>query len=221
VRPFDSFGAQRNHAMDTCTFRYRWVFHLDADEVVTPELRDELCAIAAAGEPAYPVYRVPSRLMFMGAWLRHSGQYPSYQVRFGTAEALRFVDYGHGQREVQAPHEVGTLAAPLDHYNFSKGVNDWLARHLRYAQAEAQQARAVRGAPVPWSALVSADGTRRRRALKQASYRMPFRPLVRFLYVYVVRRGFLDGAAGLHYATMIALYDYFIRLNERELERGR
>jgi glycosyltransferase involved in cell wall biosynthesis len=92
VRAFDSFAGQRNFAMDTGAFRHRWVLHLDADEVVTPALREELLVLAASTDAAYPVYRLPSRLIFMGRWLRHAGMYPAYQVRFGRAEALRIAD---------------------------------------------------------------------------------------------------------------------------------
>src|SRR6202008_2689873 len=98
-RPWDRFAGQRNFAMEHGALRHRWVLHLDADEVVTPELREELASIARAVDPQ-PVYRVPSRLMFRDRWLRHAGMYPAYQVRFGHADALRFVDHGHGQREV-------------------------------------------------------------------------------------------------------------------------
>lgn len=221
VRPFDSFANQRNHAMDAGDFRHPWVFHLDADEAVTADLCDEMQRIAANSAAPFPVYRVPSRLIFMGAWLKRSGMYPAYQVRFGKAGSLRFVDYGHGQREVQPPELIGTLQAPLDHHNFSKGSNDWFARHLRYARAEARQSLDERGTQVSWRELASGDPTRRRRALKRAAYRMPLRPLLRFLYVYVARLGFLDGAAGFHYAIMMAVYQYFIGQNEQELLRER
>lgn len=220
-RPFDSFAGQRNFAMDAGEFRNPWVLHLDADEVVTRALHDELQALAGTGgKPAFPVYRIPSRLIFMGRWLRHAGMFPAYQVRFGRAGALRFVDHGHGQREVQPPGQVGTCTAPLDHYNFSKGINDWLARHLRYARREAAQATADAGDALPLAALLGADATQRRRALKQIAYRLPLRPLLRFLYVYVAKAGFLDGRAGFHYAAMIGVYQYIIDLNELEA-RGR
>jgi glycosyltransferase involved in cell wall biosynthesis len=221
TRAFDSFAGQRNFAMDTGAFRNPWVLHLDADEVVTPELRDELQALARAGAAAaFPVYRIPSRLIFMGRWLRHAGMYPAYQVRFGRAGELRFVDHGHGQREVQAPGQVGTCAGPFEHYNFSKGINDWFARHLRYARREAAQAVADAGDALPLRALFTGEAMQRRRALKQVGYRLPLRPLLRFLYVYVGKAGFLDGRAGFHYAAMIGVYQYLIDLNELEA-RGR
>lgn len=217
VRPFDTFAGQRNHAMGTGDFRHAWVLHLDADEVVPPALRDEMLAIAAQSAPPYPVYRLPSRLIFMGRWLRHAGMYPAYQVRLGQADALRFVDYGHGQREAQSPEFVGTCRNALDHHNFSKGINDWFGRHLRYARREAMQAIDESSQPLVLRQLWRGDSTTRRRALKRLAYRMPLRPLLRFLYIYVVKRGFLDGVAGFHYSAMIAVYQYFINLNERDL----
>ena len=209
TRAFDSFGKQRNFAMEAGAIRHPWVLHLDADEVVTEALAKELQAIVAR-VAEFPVYRVPSRIIFMGRWLRYSGMYPSYQVRFGQREQLRFIDHGHGQREVQAAHDVGTLSAPLDHYNFSKGEDDWFARHRRYARDEATQALAERRQSLGLAELFHSDRTLRRRALKRLANRLPFRPTARFLYAYVLRRGFLDGRAGLRYARMLATYQRMI-----------
>lgn len=221
TRPFDSFGSQRNHAMEQGALRNEWVLHLDADEVVTPELREALQAIVHEGEGArFPAWRIPSRVIFMGRWLRHAGMYPSYQVRFGRRDALRFVDHGHGQREALPAHEIGTLAAPFEHYNFSKGVNDWFARHLRYARAEALQAMAERGSALQPGELLARDATVRRRALKRLGNRLPFRPTLRFWYAYALRRGFLDGVAGYRYSRMLQAYQRFIDLNLAELEAG-
>jgi hypothetical protein len=192
-------------AMD---LRHPWVLHLDADEVVTPTLAEELKSIALARDSSTVAYRVASRLMFRGTWLKHAGMFPAYQVRFGRRDALRFVDVGHGQREAEDMGPVGTLKSPLDHYNFSRGSGDWFARHLRYAALEAD--RALRGGAPRFSALFGRDPMQRRRALKQLADRLPARPLLRFLYCYLLRRGFLDGRAGFHYACMMAIYQYFI-----------
>ena len=220
VRPFDSFAGQRNHAMEQAGFEHGWVLHLDADEVVPSALRDELQSIASAGNAPYPVYRVPSRIIFMGRWLKHAGMYPSYQVRFGRTDALRFIDHGHGQREVQSADLVGTLAHPLDHYNFSKGTSDWFVRHLRYADREARQILAERGERLQLSDAFNVDATVRRRGLKRLASRMPLRPALRFVYSYVVRLGFLDGRAGWRYARMLAIYQQFIDLKIQELLAG-
>lgn len=220
-RGFDSFAHQRNHAMEHGALLHRHVLHLDADEAVTDALRAELIALATATTTAHAVYRVPSRIIFMGRWLKHAGMYPAYQVRFGRADALRFVDHGHGQREVQPAHEVGTLIAPLDHYNFSKGVHDWFARHLRYAAREATLMLEERDQPLGLTGLFSADPTRRRRTLKRCAARMPFRPTLRFVYSYVLCFGFLDGRAGFDYARMLSVYQQFIDLRLQELRQPR
>jgi len=221
TRAFDSFGRQRNYAMEAGQLRYDWVLHLDADEIVTPPVATELQGLARAEGAKYPVYRIASRIIFMGRWLRHAGMYPSYQVRFGRRDQLRFMDHGHGQREVQTPEQVGTLCAALDHFNFSKGVGDWLGRHLRYAAAEAEQVFREAGQPLALGHLLAADPTVRRRALKRVAARLPFRPALRFGYAYFARLGFLDGMAGFRYAQMLATYQRFIDLQLMELRSGR
>jgi hypothetical protein len=209
TRAFDSFGRQRNFAMESGGLRHEWVLHVDADEVVTPELRVELQRIARVGAST-PAFRSPSRMMLMGRWLKHAGMYPSYQVRFGRRDELRFVDHGHGQREALPPEQVGTIDAPFDHYNFSKGLDDWHARHRRYAAEEAQQMLAERSELLGLAQLFSGDPTQRRRALKRVSAKLPFRPALRFAYAYLLRGGFLDGRPGLLYARMLATYQRYI-----------
>jgi len=217
-RAWDHFAGQRNYALDQGGLRHRWVLHLDADEVVTPELRDEMLAIARS-DSGMPGYRVPSRLMMMDRWLKHSGMYPTYQVRFGTRDGLRFQMVGHGQRETLRADQVGTLRGDLVHYNFSKGLADWLSRHARYARDEAEAA--VRdGGKRRWSELLTArDRVERRRAMKDLAHRLPLRPVARFIYVYFFRRGFLDGSAGLRYARLMARYQSMIDANMAELRQ--
>ncbi len=211
-RPFDNFADQRNFALDEGRLKHEWVLHLDADEVVTPELAREVQEIAARGQ-GRPGYRVPSRLMMMGRWLKHSGMYPSYQVRFGSRERLRFHMVGHGQRELLDPGEIGTMKGDLIHYNFSKGISDWLGKHARYARDEA--ASALRGGETyRWRDLLrTTDRVERRRLLKGLSHGIPMRPLARFVYIYLVRMGFLDGRPGLRYAMLIAIYQWAIDMN--------
>jgi hypothetical protein len=176
-----------------------------------------LLAIAARGSTDPVAYRIPSRLILMDRWLRHAGMYPAYQVRFGRRDGLRFIDHGHGQREDLPPEQIGTIDEPLDHHNFSKGLDDWYARHRRYAKAEASQALAERTEPLKPSELLAADRTVSRRALKRVANRLPLRPWLRFAYSYLLRRGFLDGAAGYRYACMLADYQRFIDAEIRQL----
>ena len=86
-RAFEDFSSQRNFASEQGHLKHEWVLHLDADEVVTPELRAELARVMFGDKDAY---RVSSKLIFCGKFLRHAGLFPWYQVRFGRKQALRF-----------------------------------------------------------------------------------------------------------------------------------
>jgi glycosyltransferase involved in cell wall biosynthesis len=216
-RPFDNFASQRNYGLEEGNLRYDWVLHLDADERVTPDLRDVLQK--KARHAAMRAYRVPSKLMFRGTWLKYSGMYPTYQVRFGRRDALTFQQVGHGQRSELSPDRLGTIDEPLLHYAFSKGVADWVERHNLYSNDEAKHALEACNRSINWSGVVSGDAQLRRRALKDLSYRLPFRPLLRFLYVYVGQLGFLDGRPGFDYAMLLAFYEYMIGLKRREKMR--
>jgi len=215
-RPFDTFAAQRNFALDNVSFKHDWIFHLDADEILTPGLRFEIEAVVSDGH--YQAFRVPSKTFFMGKWLRHAATYPVYQVRLGRNPGLRFVQVGHGQREQLDPALIGRLREPYLHFPFSKGLKEWFAKHNRYSTAEAEHDLTLRRAKrLGLRALLSRDSTERRRALKDLSIWLPLRPTLRFLYPYVLRRGFLDGRPGLAYCQLMALYERMVVLKTVEL----
>jgi glycosyltransferase involved in cell wall biosynthesis len=215
-RAFDNFASQRNYAHEHLGFKHGWVLHLDADEEVPPALRDEIGI--AINNSDYDAYRIAPKLIFLGRWLRFSGLYPSYQVRLGRTDRLRFQQVGHGQREVLAPDSIGTLKESYLHHGLSKGLADWIERHNRYSTDEAMVAVEAGGRSAQNGArLFSRDPTSRRRAFKQVSSALPFRPALRFLYMYVIRLGFLDGRAGWTYCRMMAIYEYWTVLKIREL----
>lgn len=219
-RRFDSFASQRNFALDDASFRHPWVLHLDADEVVTPALVREMAQAVTTGQ--YLAFRIASKLMWMGRWLRHAANYPVFQVRLGRNPGLRFVEVGHGQREALASSLVGTLKEPYFHYPFSKGLEEWRRKHRRYAAKEAAAVvRGDYGLYGQWRSLWGRDPAERRRALKALSYRLPLRGTLRFLYSYVLCRGFLDGRAGLEYCRLIAWYEGFIAKHVRKLRTSK
>jgi glycosyltransferase involved in cell wall biosynthesis len=215
-RAFDDFSSQRNFASEQGNLKYEWVLHLDADEIVTPELRAELQGAAFGDKDAY---RVSSKLIFCGKFLRHAGLFPWYQVRFGRKQALRFKQVGHGQRETLEPSRIGTLKSSLLHFNFSKGLSDWIERHNRYSTAEAQQnVYGYTDDDVPILDFLSAETDRRRRTAKKIFRRLPCRAIIRFIYMYLFRGGILDGKVGFTYCRLLAWYEWLIVLKEREIK---
>ncbi|MDD1422855.1 glycosyltransferase family 2 protein [Dolichospermum sp. ST_sed1] len=208
VHPFVSFADQRNWAMDFAGLKQDWVLHLDADEVMTPaaleEIRRRLPAMATASAGF-----LARKVMLEEKWLRYSADYPVYVPRLLHRRGGRYVRRGHGDVLAAPPAASVFLEEPLLHYNFSKGWPEWRARHLRYAEAEAARIRSG-AAQVSFRALISADRLARRAAWRALSYRLPGRPVLRFLYAYVFRLGFLDGWPGLRFCLAMAEYETMI-----------
>lgn len=210
TRTFDNFANQRNFGLDEGQLMHEWVLHLDADEILTPEFMYALETLTP--EPGVEGFRVPSKTILNGCWLRYSGMYPTYQVRIGHRDRMRFKQVGHGQREDLASNQVETFPEPYLHYNFSHGITQWLRKHVGYADAEAEQSFQDREVDLRLGDLFLSDKTQRRRTLKRLVNRLPvvLRPPLRFIYAYVLRRGFLEGAAGLQYAIMLSCYEAMI-----------
>jgi hypothetical protein len=210
--PWVNFSTQRNWALANGDLRYQWVLHLDADEEVTPEFRT---AVEQLVPPAgIHGYRIPSRTILFGKWLRRSGMYPVYQVRLGDRDLCIFHEHGHGQRENLPASQVATLDTPYNHYAFSHGLRNWFVKHVGYARAEADQILQSRTEAVAPDEADQLSSTNRRRAMKRMANRLPplARPPARFFYMTVLRMGFLDGRVGLYYCVMNALYEAMIAL---------
>ena len=214
---FESHGKQRTWMLENGPVKYDWVYILEADERMTPELFQE-CLEASQSETLIGYY-VAERVMFMNRWIRHSTQYPRYQLRLFQHGKVWFTDYGHTEREV-CDGETGFLKQTYPHHTCGKGFSRWLDKHNRYSSDEAVETlRQLAHGNVDWSALVwGRSEVERRRALKNLSLRLPFRPLVRFMYMYIGLRGFLDGRAGFTWCLLQAFYEYLILLKVWELQ---
>ena len=228
VVQFDFNGTwpkKKNWALENLPFRNQWVFILDADEVLPPEAEQEFTrAIAEAGEVAG--YWINRRFMFMGKWLRYA-YYPNWNLRLfrhssGRYEKLTGADTRSGDNEVhehvivQGP--TGRLRSEMDHYAFPS-VEVFVEKHNRYSNWEARVSaeRQLSGS----AAQIRSGTVERRRKLKQLSQRLPFRPLLRFLYIYVWQKGFLDGREGYYFARLHALYEFLSIAKTYELTKRR
>lgn len=214
--PFESFGAQRNWAIDNIPVKHDWIFHLDADERFTPALVREMNDLLRR-DPSEAGFHVPSKLMFMGRWLKRSGGYPTYQMRLFHKQRMRFRDWGHGQRE-DGEGVIGKLGEPYVHYAFSKGLYDWLDKHNRYSSLEALQIIASRHERPTPQRLLSRDAVERRRAWKLVGYRLPFRPFMRWFVTLILTGGVMEGRPARTYASLLATYERMTTLKVRLLK---
>lgn len=211
-RPFDDFGSQRNHALDEIKFKHRWVFHLDADERFNEALRKDCERVIE--EDVHSAYFVPNKIIFLGRWIKHCTQYPYPQVRLLKIGEVRFMKAGHGQKEDTATRGVGHIHTAYDHYNFSKGIEDWLAKHNVYSSQEVDSAENMGRCSL--GALFSGDAMVKKRAMKSLFVRMPCRPWFKFFYLYIVKLGFLDGYPGLVYCRLQMMYETMIEMKRAE-----
>jgi glycosyltransferase involved in cell wall biosynthesis len=216
---FDGNEAEhKSWALANLPFKYDWVLHLDADERVTPELAASIQrAVRNPGDKV--AFRVRRRDFWGDRWLKHV-QTTSYYMRLFRPEKMRYERLVNPISMADGP--VGELAGFLDHFPFGKGMDHWLNRHNSYSSLEAQQIVSNRAANRPFSlsqALFGKDRNQRRFHQKELFYRMPARPLLKFLLLYVGKRGFLDGRAGFRYAMLQSFYEYMIVLKTKELAR--
>jgi hypothetical protein len=166
-------------------------------------------------------YYVAERVMFMNRWIRYCTQYPRYQLRLFHKDKVWFSDYGHTEREV-CDGQTGFLKETYPHYTCSKGLTRWIEKHNRYSTDEAVETlHQLEAGTVNWRNLLwGRSEVERRRALKDLSLRLPGRPIVRFIYMYVLLGGFLDGKAGFTWCTLQAFYEYLILLKVWELKQA-
>lgn len=214
---FESHGRQRTWMLQSVPTLHEWVYILEADERMTPELFQE--CLQAIQSQEYIGYYAAERVMFLGQWIRRSTQYPRYQMRLFRKDKVWFTDYGHTEREV-CNGKTSFLKETYPHYTNSKGLSRWIDKHNRYSTDEAKETlRQLEKGTVNWRDLFfGSSEVERRRALKDLSLRLPFRPFLRFVYMYFLLGGFLDGRGGFAWCTLQAFYEYLILLKVWELK---
>ena len=231
--PKGGWPKKKNWALEHVPWRNEWVLIMDADEHMTPELAREIVdVLARRGERRNGCgdgYFLNRRFMFMNRWIKHCGYYPSWNLRLFRHAVGRYErignlgDTGSGDNEVHehvvlTTGEAGYLRHDFLHYAYPD-LATWVEKHNRYSTWEAHAMRAgdvgeVR--PSLWGGPIA-----RRRWLKARTRRLPFRPLLRFLYAYVLQGGFLDGYAGYCLCRLLGWYEFLSLAKFREMQLRR
>jgi len=218
---WEGYAQQKNWALRNLPFESDWILIVDADEIITPPLREMLIDITKRPPDQVPEngFFINRLTYFMGRPIRHCGFYPSWN--------LRFFKRGHGYYEDREVHEhiivddpVGYVREPMIHQD-RRGMENYVAKHNRYSTLEARELfwQIQKKLPDAKPANIPKE-TRRRRWLKRhISPYIPMPGLWRFLYMFVFRMGVLDGAAGYQFCKFISWYDSLVSLKLRELRR--
>lgn len=212
VEPWRGYGAQREFALRLPILRHDWVYLLDADEWISPQLAQEIAGVIA--RPAHAAYAQRFRLVFQGRWIRHCGWYGgAWITRLVRRDAAHFPEEVFGER-VQIKGTVGRLRCDLVDAD-RKGLASWLHKHVRYAELEA--ARRGTGSSLAkrlrvFRARRSADTRPLPRAIAKDLLfpSLPARPGLMFVYMYLWRLGFLDGRAGFRFCVFHAWFQFTI-----------
>jgi glycosyltransferase involved in cell wall biosynthesis len=181
--PWKGFAAQRNSAVDKT--RHTWVLNIDADERITPELRDEIFYVLAAGE-VKAGYGIPYKNYFRGQWIRFGGWYPDYHTRFFRKDKGRYVER-EIHEAVELDGELGRLKNPLIHIAY-RDISGFAQKMESYSTLMARQYAREGKRAGAWTGFMHA--------------------LYTFWSMFFLRGGFLDGANGLILAYLYSTYTF-------------
>ena len=216
-RKFDNWAAHQNWALSNIPFKHQWLLYIDADERISSDLKDNLLRLDLENTD-YSAFSIRRRdFSWSGKWLRHV-QMSAYYIRLFRPNRMKYERLVNPISIVKG--KTGSLPGYLDHFPFSKGYAHWWKRHVDYANLEAQirmEDRAGHRQFSMWKALFSKDFHEKRRHQKGIFYKLPVRPLIKFVYLSIWKLGFLDGSDGIRYALMQSIYEYFIVLRTREM----
>ena len=205
---------QKNWALDHLPITAEWVLILDADERVSIALRDEILALVKnpAGRQGFYLNRL---FIFYGRPIRHCGWYPSWVMRLFRHGAARYED--RAVHEHMIVHgEVGFCRADLLHED-RRDLSHWLAKHNRYSSLEAAEMIRARTGRIRTAHSLHRPLALKRMVKERLWPYLPARPLLYFLYLYFIRLGFLDGAAGWRFCLMHASAELWTSLKYWEL----
>jgi len=184
-RKWTNFADQKNFA--NCQASCPWILSLDADERISPELRQEIAELKK-GEPLCSAFSIPRKVFYLGKWIRHSGWYPDRKLRLFRRDKARWEgDYVHEYLVVRG--RVEKLKGSIHHFTY-RSIADHLARINKFSDLGAQKLYAQK---------------------KQCRfYHLVFLPFSRFIKTFFLKLGFLDGFAGL-VISVLTSYAIFIR----------
>jgi glycosyltransferase involved in cell wall biosynthesis len=213
---------KRQWAMNTLPISYDWILLLDADEMLTPELAEEIRS--AIQNPAIDGYSILLRTWFLGRVLRHGdvGLWKLSLFRRGKGRyECRLKDQDASMADMEVHEHVvvdgatAQLRNPLIHHNV-ESLSRYIQKHDEYSNWESRVLLQGDDKELPPSLLGSQ--AQRRRWLKRKLFAVPGSPVLLFLYRYVLRFGFLDGVPGLIYCGFQAVQMFHTKAKIYELK---
>lgn len=210
--PFDYYAKQFNWALDNVNVKTRWIYRIDADEVVTPQLKKEIIyACKKHYDDDVNGFVMKFKVYFMGRFLTHGGIYPFYNLTIFKNGIGRYEDRPMGEHVVLSSGRTVELKNDCLHYDF-KDLTTWINKHNWYATREVNDYLRTQAHKQAQTSLYG-EAEKTKKLRDNFYYKLPkfFRAKMYYIYRYYFKLGFLDGQAGKVHAFLQAYwYRYLI-----------
>jgi glycosyltransferase involved in cell wall biosynthesis len=215
---------KKNWALENLPFSNEWVLILDADECLPPEAEEEIRSIVTNPADKHVGYWINRRYFFMGKALKHA-YFPNWNLRLfkhklGRYEKITDLSTDSGDHEIHehvvVKGSTGRLKSIMDHHAFPT-IESFVEKHNRYSNWEA----IVENEQMEKADSIQHDGVKLKRKLRMVFRKLPFRPTIRFLYVYIWQKGFLDGWPGYVFARLHGQYEFLSVAKSKEVTKSK
>ena len=215
---------KKNWALENLPFSHEWLLILDADECLLPEAEEEIRNIVTNPDEKHAGYWINRRYFFLGQPLKHA-YFPNWNLRLfrhklGRYEKITDLSTDSGDHEIHehvvVQGSTGKLKSIMDHHAFPT-IDSFVEKHNRYSNWEA----IVENSAKDDDTALQLEAVKGKRRLRRIFRKLPFRPTLRFLYVYLWQGGILDGWAGYVFARLHAQYEFLSLAKARALLRAR
>ena len=215
---------KKNWALENLPFSNEWVLILDADECLPPEAEDEIKKIVTDPNETRAGYWINRRYFFLGQPLKHA-YFPNWNLRLfkhklGRYEKITDLTTESGDHEIHEHVVVkgttGKLNSIMDHHAFPT-IDSFVEKHNRYSNWEA----VVESSAQDDDSALQHEGVKGKRKLRKVFRKLPFRPTLRFLYVYLWQGGIFDGWPGFVFARLHGQYEFLSKAKAQAILRSR
>ena len=215
---------KKNWALENLSFSNEWVLILDADECLPPEAEEEIRGIVTNTKDVHSGYWINRQYFFMGKALKHA-YFPNWNLRLfkhklGRYEKITDLSTDSGDHEIHehvvVQGSTGRLKSIMDHHAFPT-IESFVEKHNRYSNWEA----IVENEKKEKADSIQHNEVKLKRKLRIVFRKLPFRPTIRFLYVYIWQKGFLDGWSGYVFARLHGQYEFLSVAKAKEVAKSK
>lgn len=195
---WQGYARQKQRAIDYAN--KQWVLLLDADERVSPELKQEISVIVSNQNPNHGFY-IPRKNFFLGKWIKHSGWWPDYTIRLFRKDSA-YIEEREVHEKVVVKGQTGYLKNPLEHYTY-RSISEYIKKMDNYSTLAAREILSKNPQPSMTSLFL----------------RMTIRPIFTFFRMFILKQGFRDGIHGFILAMLYSFYTFLKYLKAWEMRQ--